>query len=285
MRWSRGTVVAVSVLGLLTSACAASDDRPDAPSDPEEQVSTSGDSWPTSMLVLGHSGVNGEGTGDDPLDNSWASGSNSDVDSVYLRILENQPDIDGHVTNLAQSGATVADVQAQAEQALQLDPEPELVVVQVVDNDMACPAEQADFDQFEDALATLLERVSDSWSGARMFVPTFYGEPASYIASLTREERREVGGEGPCAIINPDGSADRTELRRLEAVVEGYDAAIIAACEATPRCVHDGGAFERTRLRPDEIGDDLSHLSIAGNARAAAVAWRAMLEGGLLPTG
>ncbi len=291
----RIAAASASLLLSLISACSSSTAEPDVAS-PDTATSetamsdtattdaaSTGSAWPRSMVVLGHSGVNGEGTPGNPADNSWAGGSSPEVDSVYLRILKHEPAIQDQVTNLAQSGATVADVGGQADTALALDPAPDLVVVQVVDNDMACPATEADVDLFRDDLTALLARLSDGMPDARIFIPTFYAEPASYIQSLNPEQRVTVGGEGPCAIVTTDGTPNRTELRRLEAIVEEYDAAIMAACEATDRCWHDGGAFERTRLRRGEIGDDLSHLSIAGNAHAAAVAWRAMRAAGVLP--
>jgi hypothetical protein len=235
------------------------------------------------MAVLGHSGVNGEGTPGNPLDNSWASGSNPDVQSVYLRILRHEPAIEGNVANLAQTGATIADVELQADQALELDPAPDLVIVQVVDNDMACPASRRDYAEFRGALSHLLRRLSNGLPDARLFIPTFYADPASYITSLTKAQRAAVGGEGPCAIIAPDGSTNRSELRRLQAIIAGYDTAIIGACHAVPRCASDDGAFERTRLRRGDIAADLNHLSIQGNAHAALVAWRALRRAGVLP--
>ena len=40
-------------------------------------------------------------------ENSWATGTNPAVDSVYLRILARNPKIRGHNVNLAQDSATV----------------------------------------------------------------------------------------------------------------------------------------------------------------------------------
>jgi hypothetical protein len=274
--------VFVAATSLVTSACFQSSGA-DARSGPLAEANAQPSPWPSAMVVLGHSGVNGEGTPGNPLDNSWAAGSNPDVDSVYLRILQRQPAIDGHATNLAQSGATVADVELQVAQALELDPAPELAIVQVVDNDMACPATQGDYAAFRNDLAELLSRISNGLPNARVFIPTFYAEPSSYIASLTKSQRQAVGGEGPCAIVASDGSTNRVELRRLEAIIEGYDAAIIDACKSTARCAHDNGAFERTRLRPGDIAEDLSHLSIQGHALAAKVAWRQLRRAGVLP--
>lgn len=277
---TRTVTAAVLLLSPLPSACSSADAGADAAT---SSTTAQANHWPRSMVVLGHSGVNGEGTPGTPLENSWASGSNPDVDSIYLRMVEHEPALEGHVVNLAEGGATLPDVDRQADEALELDPAPDLVIVQVVDNDMACPVTQAEVDTFQSDLSALLGRLVDGLPGARVFIPTFYAEPASYIQSLTPEQRVLVGDEGPCAIVAPNGKPNRTELRRLEAIVDKYDAAIMAACASTTRCWHDGGAFERTRLHRGDIGADLSHLSIEGNAHAAAVAWRAMRKAGIRP--
>src|SRR5215211_1139964 len=69
--------------------------------------------YPDAMVVLGHSGATGESS--DPnkpphyeaRENSWATGTNPAVKSVYLRLLAVNPKIKGHNFNLAQGGADV----------------------------------------------------------------------------------------------------------------------------------------------------------------------------------
>jgi hypothetical protein len=69
--------------------------------------------YPDSMAILGHSGATGEDS--DPAKphvevraNSWATGTNPAVNSVYQRILAHNPKIAGHNANLARAGATCA---------------------------------------------------------------------------------------------------------------------------------------------------------------------------------
>jgi hypothetical protein len=68
--------------------------------------------YPDSIVVIGHSGATGEDS--DPTQphveiraNSWATGTNPAVHSVYQRIVANNPAIRGHNFNLDQGGATV----------------------------------------------------------------------------------------------------------------------------------------------------------------------------------
>jgi hypothetical protein len=179
--------------------------------------------------------------------------------------------------------ATIADVHTQVDELLQVDSAPELVLVQVVDADMACPATEADFRRFEGDLTELLQRVADELPAARVFMTSYYADTATYVEALSPSERRQVGGTGPCAIIDRQGHADRVELDRLNRIVAGYNGAIKAACATADRCTYDGGAFSRIRLQREDIGGDLMHISTAGHAEAAATAWRALRSGGLIP--
>ena len=61
--------------------------------------------YPDSITVLGHSGSTGENSDPDQpgvevRENSWATGTNPEVDSLYLRILEHNPAIEGHAIAL-----------------------------------------------------------------------------------------------------------------------------------------------------------------------------------------
>src|SRR5919206_128303 len=83
--------------------------------------------YPNSIAVLGHSGATGEDS--DPAQphveiraNSWATGTNPRVDSVYQRILAKNPAIRGHNVNLNQGGATVEQLADQANNAIGVNP-------------------------------------------------------------------------------------------------------------------------------------------------------------------
>ncbi|HYN32629.1 MAG TPA: hypothetical protein VES40_08395, partial [Ilumatobacteraceae bacterium] len=67
--------------------------------------------WPNSMVVLGHSGATGWNSdpanpGTDAIQNSWATGDNPQVDSIYARALAQNPALEGNNFNLAVDGST-----------------------------------------------------------------------------------------------------------------------------------------------------------------------------------
>ena len=67
-------------------------------------------------------------------------------------------------------------------------------------------------------------------------------------------------------------------------MIHRYEAAVATACKAVASCRYDGGAFGRVVDRPEHISTDLVHLSLEGNAKAAAVAWAALKRVGFIPS-
>ncbi len=292
-RFTRAAPLAV-LMALLAGGCSGSGTDADAdsgtPSSLKPSAPAQADSgYPDSIAAIGHSGITGDSSHEQghggSVEDSWATGANPEVDSVYARVLAENPEIEGNVTNLGMGGATIADVHKQVDELLEVDPAPELVLVLVVDNDMVCPATEVDYRGFESDLTALLQRIADGLPVARMFMTSFYADPASYVEALGRSERRQVGGTGPCAIIDPTGQVVAAELGRLRHIIVGYNNAIESACANADRCTYDGGAFTRVRLQREDIGGDLEHISTAGNAEAAATAWQAMRSAGLIPAG
>ena len=279
-------------MALLAGGCSGSRTDADSgtPSSLKPSAAAQPDTgYPDSMAAIGHSGITGDSSRERPyevnVEDSWATGTNPKVDSVYARILAENPGIEGNVTNLGKPGATIPDVDSQVDQLLDIDPAPELVLVLVVDNDMVCPATEADYRWFETQLTALLQRIADGLPQARVFMTSYYSDPATYVEALGSSERRQVGGTGPCEIIDPRGHVVAAELGRLKHIIVGYDNAIESACANADRCTYDGGAFTRVRLQRQDIGADLEHISTAGHAEAAATAWQALRSAGLVPAG
>ena len=179
---------------------------------------------------------------EDTKSNTWASGTNPAVRSVYQRILEGHPQIAGNVTNAAEPGAPIARIEQQAISVASAH-HPDLLLVQALDGDLVCPATQTDVRSYGQAVASLrLESVGETLPTTRVFIVTQYGSPRTYAESLTPAQRSALGadmGTGPCAFLDAEG-----------------------------------------RLVPKEV----SHLSIQGHARAAAVAWQALQDAGLVPS-
>ena len=251
--------------------------------------------YPSSMVVLGHSNATGEDS--DPAQphaviraNSWATGTNPAVNSVYRRILAKNPAIKGHNFNLAQPSATVDALLLQARQAVTLKPEPGLFLVQIMDADIVCPATHGDYATFRSKLITALGVLARGAPHSRIFVVSQWGSPATTWKALLPAQRQQFvagdqggGGTGPCAFIDPRGRLVPKEAARLDTIIHGYEAQLAAGCKRVPRCTYDRGAFGRQVDKNQYISEDLNHFSVKGAAAAAAVAWAAMKQRGVIP--
>ena len=125
------------------------------------------------------------------------------------------PAIKGHNFNLAQPGATVGDLLAQAQQAVALKPAPGLFLVQIMDNDIICPATSGDYTTFRSKLITALGVLARGAPNSCIFVVSQWGSPTTYWKALRPAQRKQFGGTGPCAFLDPRGQLVPKELTRL----------------------------------------------------------------------
>src|SRR5215210_194679 len=242
-------------------------------------------SYPNSIVVIGHSGATGYDS--DPLrsrwsHNSWVTGDNPAVQSLYQRILAHNPGIRGNNVNLAINGSKVDSLLLQARKAATLKPAPELIVIQSIDNDITC--DDIGYKRFAPALARVLDALEKGAPDARVFVVSQFGSPGTYANALTLKQRiRAGGGTGRCDFLSASGTVIAKRLAYLETVIHRYEAAVATACKALANCRYDGGAFGTVVDRPEYLSSDLSHFSVRGHAKAAAVAWAALKRTGLIP--
>ena len=230
--------------------------------------------YPSAIALLGDSAAGA---------NSWATGTNPAVNSVYSRILARNPTVGGHHTDLTRAGANADALPQQAEQAVALVPKPELFVVQITDNDIACPLSQLKTSAFASSLGTALGTLTFRAPQAKVFVVSRFGSPATYARSLTAGERRSIGGTGACDYIDPRGRVAPDKLADVQRVIEQYEFRVESQCQRFVQCHYDGGAFARIPDRREYLTSDLKHLSVQGHAKAAAVAWTAMQRAGVIP--
>jgi hypothetical protein len=230
--------------------------------------------FPNSIALLGDSGAG---------KNSWATGTNPAVNSVYSRILARNPGIGGFYTDLTRAGANADALPKQAERAVALLPKPELFVIQITDNDIECPLSQLKTSAFASSVGTALGKLADLAPQAKVFVVSRFGSPAALARTLTAAERRSIGGTGACAFVDPRGRVVPGKLAALERVVDQYEFRLENQCGRFAQCRYDRGAFARIPDRRAYYASDLKHLSVQGQAKAAAVAWTAMLGAGVIP--
>ena len=164
---------------------------------------------PVGVIAIGHSGVTGENS--DPerpfqpaLENSWATGTNPDVNSIYLRLVDVHPETEGNVANTAVGGGMAAQLASQAAQAMRDVPTPELVIIQTIDGDLnSCPLDEAALGPFGDSVTKVLEQIVEASPQSRNLMITGFIRPdpaydEQAIAAYPELEPEVTGTPGEC---------------------------------------------------------------------------------------
>jgi hypothetical protein len=300
--WAAATVAALALAG-CSGAQEADDAGPEpsqVPTSPSTTSATEVTSEPASptpsseprstrrldsIAALGHSGITGYSSDPDypsrdAHENSWATGQNPAVGSIYRRLLADHPSLRGHNVNVAIDGTGVAELPSQLDTLLTLaDPLPDVVVVQTIDNDMRCDGTDEDnYAPFRRHLDAFLTDLEDRIPGVHVFLPSQWATVRAWTAWAADQPAlvEASSGTGPCAVFDERGRPRPAGIRSMQDIVDGYWAGVERACAAHPRCWTDGGAEQERFVPVDrDVTPDRSHLSVAGHRKFAAIAWDA----------
>jgi lysophospholipase L1-like esterase len=266
-----------------TSVAPAAGDETSAPSAAEEVARATGRF--DAIAVVGHSGATGVASDpDSPMEsvnaNSWATGDNPEVDSIYLRLLEDHPALEGHNYNLSANGADIDQMLGQAAALSTVEgPLPDLVLVQGIDNDMRCdktdPANARRFARKFEQLVRIIRRGNDS---VAIFVVDQWGTPDAWARAVSDVDGLVLSGtgSGPCDLFDRKGRVRAEGVNGILRSSRLYYDAMTEICERTPRCWTDRGAAGTMPVTPDLLGADYNHLSVAGHAVLAETIWKAL---------
>lgn len=235
------------------------------------------------MIAIGHSGLTGENSnpdrpGQDALENSWATGTNPEVDSVYQRLVTVLPATDGHVANTAQGGASASSLVTQASAALEVVPTPALVIIQTIDNDIRCDGTDPEhIDEFGSAVAASVDLLVTASPNSRILMVGQLGRPSpAFVEELVDEDpsvQAFVTGTGPCDFYDSNGNLLEANFETLTRIIESYEAEQARVCAAVPQCRTDDGARAAYVDELNNFSSDWAHLSVRGNAQAAEIIW------------
>ncbi len=212
-------------------------------------------------------------------DNSWSTGRNAAINSIYLRLLSLNPRLVNKNFNDAVSGSTMADLEAQAHSAVRR--RVQLVTIAMGAND-ACggrtgamtsvSAFEADFTKAMDTLTSGLPEVSIRVVSIPDIYQTwqlFHSDPNAVTAWTS---------SGFCGTLlaHPTSSAPADSDRRaaVRQRVIDFNAVLADVCGKYPHCKTDGGAVFRTGVTEEHIStNDYWHPSIAGQSLWARAVW------------
>ncbi|MEU3828849.1 SGNH/GDSL hydrolase family protein [Streptomyces sp. NPDC029080] len=209
---------------------------------------------------------------------SWATGSDARVKSLAVRLLGVAGAAE-HSWNYAETGARMADLPEQMEQAASRAPE--LVTVMVGGND-ACRSSAsamtsvADFRaDFEEALATLRSTLPRT----QVYVSSVPNLKRLWSEGRTNMLGKQVWKLGICPSMlrDTDDVTSAAMLRRdsVQRRVVEYNKVLRDVCARDRRCRFDGDAVYDFRFGTDQLSHwDWFHPSKDGQARLAEIAYR-----------
>ena len=243
--------------------------------------------YPSSMDALGGSVTVSFNTDcPDPWtdcpDNSWATGGNPAVVSVYLRLLALNPQLKDNNANDAESGTTMADLDGQAQSAVRRGAE--LVLIAMGTND-ACGGRAGGMTEvsvFRDEFTKAMDTLTAGLPEARVHVvsiPDLYQRWQTFHTVPSAVKAWRSIPFCPTLLTHPTSSAP-ADIERREAVgtrVLEYNSVLARVCAEYPQCTTDGGAAFRAPLRLAEFSPhDYWHANIAGQATMARLVWNTL---------
>ncbi len=281
----RSLGVVLLLVGLLVAGCATPGTSSSAPSggSPLAGATTSAaastdSSQPVGVAVLGHSGATGYDSDPDQPDkdvraNSWATGTNPQVASIYLRLLATDPSLEGHASNIAIDGSNVVSLISQATKLVGQAPKPTLVLVQSIDNDIKCDGtDAANYEPYRTKLTQAMDILTQGVPDAKIFFVSQWADVQTYDRVVFSVQPQHLTGDGPCdPVSSTTGKIDPAKEAYLQGLVNDYFGIVTETCALYPSCRTDGGAMQHMDLVPADLASDLNHLSVAGHAKMAAI--------------
>lgn len=275
----------VFLVGVAVTACSSSDDVRSAGATRGPSSSPTSSKFPNAVVVLGHSGTTGaesdpSSPGSDARRNSWATGDNPAVNSIYTRLLALNPAVAGHQTNLGVDGTNADALDGQVDLALALTPLPDLFMIQEVDNDMKCDGtDRQNYPHFAQSMSAVLARITAKAPKATiLLVSSPPGTVENYGRIVSGFAIGKAGntGTGPCDLFSPSGEAVPAHWRYQDQVIRRYQAQLDTVCKRFPTCRYDGGALYRMVIAAEDLAHDGMHLSISGHRKQAALEWQVL---------
>lgn len=239
---------------------------------------------PSTMAAVGDSisqaASTGGSLGTDYPQNSWSTGTNSTVNSHYLRLLARGALISGQNNNLSVSGAKAAGLNAQM---IKVGPiGPAYLTVQIGGNDLCTDtfAGMTSVDDFRAQFATAMATLASVSPATHVYVVSI---PDAYqLWSLFKNNGWarfiwSLGGVCQSLLANPTSTQAVDVQRRLDVQLRNiaYNTQLREVCATFVRCRFDNNAVFNTQFTTSDVAGDYFHPSIAGQAKLAAGTWAA----------
>jgi lysophospholipase L1-like esterase len=213
--------------------------------------------------------------------NSWSTGTNSAVQSVYSRILAKNSLISGKNLNDAKTGAKMTDLNGQVTTAGSQGVD--LVTILMGANDVCTSSESAMTpvatlqSQLQTALDTLTKALPDTRIAVSS-IPNIYNLWSILHTNSSAVSTWRLFGICQSMLLNATSTAQADADRRARVQQRNVDDnnAIASVCARYVHCRFDNGAaYNLVFTTADVSTRDYFHPSVSGQAKAAATAWTA----------
>ena len=218
--------------------------------------------------------------GVDTPQNSWSTGTNTGVNSHYLRLSALGAPITGRNFNFSVSGAKVGDLPGQMTNAATVAPD--YVTVLIGGNDVctATEAQMTSVAAFQASFATALNTLWAASPSSRVYVvsiPRVLGLWELFRNDFWARFIWSIAGICQSLLANPGSTAqaDVDRRARVDQRNRAFNDAMAAVCAQDARCLWDGYAAFNTPFTTGDVSGDYFHPSTAGQAKLAAVSWGA----------
>jgi len=245
-----------------------------------------GPAHPRGLVAIGHSGLTGVYS--DPLhpranalQNSWATGTSPQVDSIYQRLVAALPETAGHAANAAVNGSRASALADQAASALSHVPAPALALIQTIVNDITCDGRDARrIPVFGTEVRKALDTITTASPMTQIVIVTVVGRPAEQAAVLASDKgaSARLAGTHRCSLFIGPGRVDPTGVAMQTRLVQAYEAEMRRVCAEVPQCHTDGGALASYEHRRQDLAWDLKHYAVSGHRRFAELVWPTVAE-------
>lgn len=239
---------------------------------------------PARMAAVGDSITQAASTagslGTDAPQNSWSTGTSSTVNSHFLRLRTLAPAVTA--SNLSVSGAKMANLKAQMDTVLALEPDPGYLTILMGGNDLCTDTvtQMTSVTNFRAQFQLALETVRDHSPNTRVYVvsiPNVYQLWNLFKGNFWARFIWATAGICQSLLANPT-STQSADVQRRAAVRQrniDYNTQLAQVCSAFVNCLFDGNASFNTTFTTSDVSGDYFHPSVAGQTKLASVSWSA----------
>jgi lysophospholipase L1-like esterase len=253
---------------------------------------------PSAIDALGDSitrGYDSQGSGcgsfaDCPA-NSWATGTNAGINSYFTRVKALNPSVvlaqpvktSTTGGNDAVTGAKMANLLSQAENAVKAPNKPDQVLILMGANDVCTSSEatMTSVSSFRSSLIAGINKLSSGLPNARLDVasiPNIYNLWKVLKSSLSAQLTWGLAGICQSMLASPTSTTTANETRRLNVKRrnEEFNVVLKEVCATYIHCHYDNGAAFGVEFAQSEVSTlDYFHPNTNGQAKAAAIEFAA----------